>query len=287
MPVISRNEHIHKLLISRGLHHGDIKTVPLEGGLWNDAVRVDTGERSFVFKTFSKVDKDAFFPNSATDEAEALRRLSEFDVSPKFVAMWPEENLLVYEYVTGSTWAGDVEAVAKLLKRKEAADPTGFSLGQFIPTELLAEGDAIFGKCHSSKPPLRPPPIDILPPDHLSLIHRDIGPNNLVGVGDGLRLIDWQCPTMGDLTEDIYSFLSPAFHIVSERDALTPLETARFFHALDLPSSKTRYEQLAPYFAWRMTAYCCWRSETHHDPSIRERYRRASAAEYASSYAQK
>jgi hypothetical protein len=209
-----------------------------------------------------------------------LQRLAGLEISPEFVALWPEENLLVYKYVEGHTWSGDVAAVANLLVSKEACDPHGFPLGKLTPHELLAEGDEIFAKCQRAKPPSRPTPIDIEPPTRLSMIHRDIGPNNLVGSGTKLRLIDWQCPTTGDLSEDIYSFLAPAFHIVSERDPLTDEEVTQFFQALDLPANKARYELLAPYFSWRMAAYCSWRSETHEDSEIRERYRKAAVAEF-------
>lgn len=281
MSATSRHERISQLLACEGLYTGEINITVLEGGLWNEAVRVEAGSRTFVFKSFCAVDTLAFFPNSALDEAKALKRLSGLAISPAFVAIWPEENLLAYEYVSGNTWRGDVEAVAQLLKRKEAADPTGFALGKLTPLELLAEGDALFARCRLATPPSRPVPIVIPPPSRLSLIHRDMGPNNLIGEGEALRLIDWQCPTLGDLTEDIYSFLAPAFHIVSERTPLTPQDIKRFFQALDLPAAKARYILLAPYFAWRMAAYSAWRSEMHSDPVIRARYRCALAAESA------
>lgn len=275
-----REPIFRQLLTREGLHHGPIKTKSLQGGLWNDAVCVEAGEETYVFKTYCQVPKDAFFPNIAADEAKALQRLVGLDISPEFVALWPEENLLIYKYVEGNTWSGDVAAVARLLVRKEACDPAGFPLGKLTPHELLAEGDEIFAKCQYAKPPSRPIPFDIAPPTRLSMIHRDIGPNNLVGSGSKLRLIDWQCPTTGDLSEDIYSFLAPAFHIVGERESLTDDEKARFFQALDLPASKARYELLAPYFSWRMAAYCSWRSETHENSEIRERYRKAAVAEF-------
>ena len=281
MRTMSCDALISELLAREGLYCGHISTSSLEGGLWNNALKVEAGEHTFVFKTFCDVDKDAFFPNSATDEAEALQRLSGLDVSPHFVAIWPEHKLLAYEYVEGNTWSGDVVAVAKLLKRKENGNPSGFQLGKLTPQELLAEGDTILAKCTDQNRISRPLPKTISPPTHLSLIHRDMGPNNLVGSGTKLRLIDWQCPTMGDLTEDIYSFLAPSFHIVSERNPLSDDETAQFFQALDLPNSKTRYESLAPYFSWRMAAYCHWRAETHIDADIRDRYHRAAIAEYS------
>ena len=275
-----RDQLFRQLLARENLYHGAVKTKNLQGGLWNDAVCVEAGEETYVFKTYCPVSEDAFFPNVAADEAKALQRLAGLDISPEFVALWPEENLLVYKYVEGNTWSGDVAAVARLLLRKEACDPTGFPLGKLTPEELLAEGDEIFAKCQKAIPPTRPIPIDIEPPTRLSMIHRDIGPNNLVGSGEDLRLIDWQCPTTGDLSEDIYSFLAPAFHIVSERQPLTDREKLLFFQVLDLPASQARYELLAPYFSWRMAAYCRWRSETHEDSDVRERYRKAAMAEY-------
>ena len=39
-------------------------------------------------------------------------------------------------------------------------------------------------------------------------------------------MIDWQCPAAGDPCEDIYSFLSPAFQILSGRAAIEDLEAA-------------------------------------------------------------
>lgn len=280
MPTNAQIKSYCQLLAREGLHHGPIKTESMKGGLWNDALRVEAGEATYVFKTYCEVPEDAFFPNVAADEAKALQRLAKLEISPEFVGLWPDENLLVYKYVKGNTWSSDVAAVARLLVRKEVCDPTGFPLGKLTPHELLAEGDAIFARCRHAKPPARPTPIDIEPPARLSLIHRDIGPNNLVGEGEQLRLIDWQCPTAGDLSEDIYSFLAPSFHIVSEQEPLSNEQVAQFFQALNLHCNKARYERLAPFFSWRMAAYCSWRAETHNDPEIRERYRKAALAEF-------
>ena len=66
------------------------------------------------------------FPNLPEDEAEALRRLAGLDVAPDLVGFWPQESLLVYEFVEGEMWHGDMHSVAVLLTRKEAADATGF-----------------------------------------------------------------------------------------------------------------------------------------------------------------
>ena len=275
---------ITQLLKREGLLGKKIVTRPLEGGLWNNALRVDSAKRSFVFKTFSEFDESAFFPNSLSNEAEALTRLDGLRVSPTFVAIWPEKNLLVYEYISGSTWSGDVAPVARLLRRKESVDPHGFPLGKLSPQALLSEAKSIYEKCLTPEPPPCPASLELSAPERLSLIHRDVGPNNLIGSGDGLRLIDWQCPTQGDLTEDIYSFLSPAFQIVSERQPLNDRQIDVFFQVLDEPTVARRYWQLAPFYAWRMIAYCQWRAETHSVAAIRARYSQAAAAEAAFLY---
>ena len=134
----TRDQLFCQLLAREGLHHGSITIKNLQGGLWNDAVCVEAGEETYVFKTYCQVTEDAFFPNIAADEAKALQRLAGLEISPEFVALWPEENLLVYKYVEGHTWSGDVAAVAKLLVRKESCDPHGFPLGKLTPHELLA-----------------------------------------------------------------------------------------------------------------------------------------------------
>ena len=116
------------------------------------------------------------------------------------------------------------------------------------------------------------------PPQKLSLIHTDIG-GNLVGEGSGLRLIDWQCPAIGDICEDIYSFLSPAFQILGERAPLTDAQVRDFWDTLARPDLEERYALLRPAYAWRFAGYCAWRADVLEDAAICARYRRALAEE--------
>ena len=44
------------------------------------------------------------------------------------------------------------------------------------------------------------------------LLHTDVVPGNLILGDEGLRIIDWQCPAIGDPIVDIMMFLSPAMH---------------------------------------------------------------------------
>ncbi|MDW4549928.1 phosphotransferase [Defluviimonas sp. D31] len=270
---------VEAILRQSGVIAGPCEIRPLTGGYANTVLRIDTSDGRILAKSFGKPMAGTLFPNLPADEAEALRRLSGFGVAPELVGFWPEHDLLAYAYVEGAPWDGDVAAVARLLLRKEAADAKGFRKVSLTPAEILREGDALFARCEDGARPPRPVPADLSPPRRWSLIHTDVGPGNLIGSGDGLRLIDWQCPAMGDACEDIYDFLSPAFQILSERTPLAAPETAAFFAALDRSDLEARYLELRPYFAWRMTAYCRLRAERHPDAAVRERYRQAAAAE--------
>ena len=252
----------------------------LTGGFHNAVWLIEIGDQQLVAKCFSETMMGTLFPNLPVDEAEALRRLEGLDVAPRLVGFWPEVSLLVYEYVEGSMWNSDMVGVAELLLRKEVADPNGFRTVPLTSEDILIEGDLLFARCASEAVEFRPKPIAIPKLEKLSLIHTDVGVN-LVGAGSGLRLIDWQCPAIGDICEDIYSFLSPAFQILGGRPPLTDEQISIFWNALDRPDLAHRYDQLRASFAWRFSGYCAWQAQVLEDPNICSKYRRALTVELA------
>ncbi len=276
---------LKQFLEKQGLTDSRAEFRKLKGGYLNTVWRVDTPERRLVAKEFVKPMTGTLFPNLPEDEAEALRRLAGLKVAPDLVGFWPEESLLAYEFAEGDMWDGDIKAVAQLLLRKEAADPKGFRRVPLNAQDIFAEGDALFARCKSSPDAICPRHKDFPSPEKLSLIHTDIGVN-LVGAGKSLRLIDWQCPAIGDICEDIFSFLSPAFQILAERDPLTDVQVSDFWLALMRPDLEARYALLGQAYAWRFAGYCSWRSEMLKDILICARYRRALKAElkYAESF---
>jgi hypothetical protein len=177
-------------------------------------------------------------------------------------------------------WNSDMVGVAELLLRKEFADPNGFRTVPLTSEDILIEGDLLFARCASEAVEFRPKPVAIPKLEKLSLIHTDVGVN-LVGAGTGLRLIDWQCPAIGDICEDIYSFLSPAFQILGGRPPLTYEQISIFWNALDRPDLAHRYDQLRASFAWRFSGYCAWQAQVLEDPNICSKYRRALTVELA------
>jgi aminoglycoside phosphotransferase (APT) family kinase protein len=116
-----------------------------------------------------------------------------------------------------------------------------------------------------------------------SLVHTDVGAGNLIVGAGGIRLIDWQCPGVGDPAEDVWAFLSPAFQILFNHAPLTPQECETFMKAYGKEGTAARLAFLAPYFAYRMAAYCCLRRNelAGRDPALSDRYRRAAVAQIA------
>ncbi|MCX7298862.1 MAG: phosphotransferase [Rhodobacterales bacterium] len=255
----------------------------MAGGFWNDVLRLDTDQGPLVVKHYRAVMPGTLFPNLPADEAKALQRLAGLSVAPEPVGFWGEERVLVYRYVAGTPWDGDVAAVARLIRRKRVADVAGFRSVPMTAEGVLAEGAALFAVCRvddrvADLLALRPVARDagtVLP----VLVHTDIGAMNLIGAGDDLRLIDWQCPAAGDEAEDVASFLSPAFQLLNMRAPMTVAERAAFFAALDDPVIEARLRVMEPVYAWRMAAYCCRRIETAPEAEVRECYAQAADSE--------
>ncbi|MCX8502830.1 MAG: phosphotransferase [Beijerinckiaceae bacterium] len=278
--------HAADFLTARGLGDGPYQIKKLAGGYWNDVLKVSNPSGTYVVKCYRAVLKDSLFPNLPDAEAAALQRLSGLNVAPEPLAFWPDDGILVYGYVEGEGWQDDLIGMANLLRRKEAADPHGFRVVPITAEGILTEGDALFARCtmdklYSAFQRGRPSPLATPTPERLSLIHTDIGATNLIGHGEDLRLVDWQCPAMGDLAEDVYSFLSPAFQILNLCQPLSEAARRQFFDALDMPRVKQRYHTLEQSFAYRMAGYCCLRYQTvgDSDIAVRDRYIRAAEAE--------
>jgi len=75
----------------------------------------------------------------------------------------------------------------------------------------------------------------------------------------GPRLIDWQCPAVGDPCEDLGLSLWPAMRMAHGAAPLTRAEEARALRAYGTPEVRARLRMLRPWFYWRMAAYCLWR----------------------------
>ena len=259
----------------------------LTGGFWNKVYRLRTGDKlglDWVVKQFVQVPVNPMFPILPEAEYAALQFLQGRACAPNpvaFIADSPAGSLLVYEYIRGSSWDGRLDAAAKLLARVHRIPVDAFARNAFRqlatePADLLGHAQRMLD-CHAtavsdSVRALFPSgTLQIKTPvGRPSLVHTDCGPGNMVSSPEGLRLIDWQCPGIGDGLQDVVTFLSPAMQILYGYPVLTQEQERQFLQAyvtaLDDPAANTPTVQarLAGTRAahhYRFAAYCAMRSQ--------------------------
>lgn len=268
------------------------EVTPLTGGFWNDNFRVRGEGFDWVVKRTRAGDGASLFPVLPDAEANALRALRGLGIAPDLVDFFRTgegDPTLVYAFWPGTPWREDVAPVADLLRRLHAIpadDPQGFRVLPTNPGAILAQGDDLLGRAGDDGlsvrlRSLRPAPDDGPDLELRSLVHTDVGAGNLISGPEGIRLIDWQCPGIGDPAEDVWAFLSPGFHVLFDHTPLTPHEREAFVKAYDGDRTLERLRFLAPCFAYRLTAYCCLRRRAlaDRDPALSERYGRAATVQ--------
>lgn len=257
----------------------------LTGGFWNQVYRLRSKESApidWVVKQFVNAPPNPMFPILPTDEYAALRFLQDHDCAPKPIALIadsPVGSLLVYEYVNGKSWNGDLQAAAILLARVQSIPIDAFATSAFrkLPTqapELLHHADAMLQR-HQS--PLSDSVRELRPQvatrgallNHRNvLVHTDCGPGNMVSSPDGLRLIDWQCPGIGDGLQDVVTFISPAMQVLYGYPVLTDVQEQHFLefyfaamasHSTDMHETQDRLQTIRSSHHYRFAAYCAMR----------------------------
>jgi aminoglycoside phosphotransferase (APT) family kinase protein len=259
----------------------------LTGGFWNRVYRLRSKENTaidWVVKQFVQVPVNPMFPILPTAEHAALQFLQEQECAPQpiaFIADSPIGSLLVYEYIKGSSWNGDLQAAATLLARVQRIPINTFATNAFrkLPTEafnLLQHADEMLqvnpSALSESLRELRPTvSMQTLAPSHRAvLVHTDCGPGNMVSGRDGLRLIDWQCPGLGDGLQDVITFLSPAMQVLYGYPVLTLAQEQEFLdayfaalgeHPRDSKETGARLHGVRSSHHYRFAAYCAMRTQ--------------------------
>lgn len=228
--------------------------LPLFGGRINQLWRVG----NFVIKYYDPEGSSPLFPNDPMAEAAALRRFARHGIAPQLRATGP--GWLAYAHIQGLPWSLDPRPVALALTRLHRL-PTSHSSFRQLGTgsrSLVLQGHAIAAMCHGALPasPTDPGIAEIAP----QLIHGDAVPGNMIVKNDIVTMIDWQCPALGDPTEDLAAFLSPAMQWLYRGTLLSQHEADAFLAAFP-PDTAARYRALAPLYHWRMAAHCLWKIE--------------------------
>ena len=255
---------LQKYLFLQGI--GSSQTVWFDetGGQTNKVWRLE-GEKNLICKLYLETNSNPLFKNLPKAEYKCLNWLNGSDIAPKPYKYinTPFGEVLLYYYIEGINWNSDLNIVSDLLSRIRMHNyPKGLRRLSSMPSVIKENGLEIISKLNSyHKNKL----IKICPDVSISdiepvLLHTDVVPGNLILGEKGLRLIDWQCPAIGDPIVDIMMFLSPGMHEIYGSGKLSMKDHEIFLMNLT-PKLRSRYNILGPLYHWRLAAYCFWKAE--------------------------
>ena len=234
------------------------------GGQTNKVWRL-IGEKDLICKLYLETKTNPLFNNTPEAEYRCLLWFEGSNIAPKpykFLKT-PFGEVLLYNFISGETWSHNVEAVSELLTRiRNHKCPKGLRTLSNLPSDIKQTGFEIINRLNGyHKNEL----INICPDVSISdikpvLLHTDVVPGNLILGDDGLRLIDWQCPAVGDPIVDIMMFLSPSMHEIYGLGKLSLKDHEVFLMSLS-SDLRNRYNKIGPLYHWRLAAYCFWKAE--------------------------
>jgi thiamine kinase len=234
------------------------------GGRTNKVWRL-VGEEDLTCKLYLETGNNPLFNNTPEEEYRCLLWLNGSDIAPKpykFLKT-PFGEVLLYNYIKGHTWSHDVGIVAELLTRiRKHKRPKGLRILSSLPSDIKQTGLEIINKLnsyHKNRLNMTCPDVSISDIEPV-LLHTDVVPGNLILGNEGLRLIDWQCPAIGDPIVDVMMFLSPGMHEIYGSEKFSMKDHETFLMNLT-PSLRSRYNKLGPLYHWRLAAYCFWKAE--------------------------
>jgi thiamine kinase-like enzyme len=223
------------------------------------------GEEDLICKLYLETKTNPLFNNIPEMEHRCLLWLDGSDIAPKpyKYLKTPFGEVLIYNFIKGETWSDNVEIVSELLTRvRKHKHPKGLRVLSALPSDIKQTGLDIIKKLnnyHKNKLNMICPDVSISDIEPV-LLHTDGVSGNLILGDQGLRLIDWQCPAIGDPIVDIMMFLSPGMHEIYGSRKLSMNEYEAFLMSLNSDLRK-RYNIIGPLYHWRLAAYCFWKAE--------------------------
>ncbi|WP_417250327.1 phosphotransferase family protein [Celeribacter sp.] len=224
-----------------------------EGGRTNTGWRGRDGHRDLVFKLYRVDRSNPVFPNDPHAEWRVLSALKGTNLAPQPVELLEVEgqSCLVYDYVSGETFETATPEMARALGTLHAMPPSGLSGSRADTGGLIGAGCALFDD--------DPAPIRVDYGERRVFLHGDPTPANALKTADGVRFLDWQCPTHGDPVDDLAVLVSPAMHVVYGARVLTSFERRMVLEAYPDKATVARYQLLAPDLSRAIANYCRWK----------------------------
>jgi len=234
------------------------------GGRTNKVWRL-VGEEDLICKLYLETKSNPLFNNTPEAEYKCLLWLDGSGIAPKpyKYLKTPFGEVLFYDYIEGQTWCHDVDTVSELLSRiRKHKYPKGLRILSNLPLNIKQTGLEIISKLNNyyKDKLIKICPEVSIPDIEPVLLHTDVVPGNLIIGDEGLRLIDWQCPAIGDPIVDIMMFLSPGMHEIYSSGKLSMKDHEVFLMSLS-SDLRNRYNIIGPLYHWRLAAYCFWKAE--------------------------
>jgi thiamine kinase len=258
------NNQLQNYLIKQGVISNHTLWYSQTGGRTNKVWRL-AGDMDLTCKLYLETGNNPLFNNTPEEEYRCLLWLEDSDIAPrpyKFLKT-PFGKVLLYNFIKGETWSHDVEIVSELLTRiRKHKYPKGLRILSSFPLDIKQTGIEILNKLNSYHKNM----LNMICPDvsisdiEPVLLHTDVVPGNLILGDKGLRLIDWQCPAIGDPIVDIMMFLSPGMHEIYGSGKLSMKDHQIFLMNLT-PKLRSRYNKIGSLYHWRLAAYCFWKAE--------------------------
>lgn len=240
--------------------------VALAGGRSNTSWCID---QRLVCKLFRPERATMLFPNDPPAEKRALSALAGTGLAPRFVGDVETDagHCLLYDYVDGAPLAADRDAFfrtgAALRRLHGQPIPDGLRVLRRDSAAIATQAQALLAECDSdvARALAQNPPIGAFADDSPGVfLHGDPVPANIIDGPAGIVFIDWQCPAIGDACEDIAIFLSPAMQCLYGAGPIDDGLADRFLagYGADIIA---RYRIRAPFYHYRLAAYCLWQAE--------------------------
>lgn len=262
-----RNE-MERFLSAQGITNAGAAWTVLDGGQTNLVWRAISDQQDVVIKLFTQGTTNPLFPNNPIDEAYVLQQLDGLDIAPRLLHSidTPVGHCLIYAHLKGMRWAKGTVGVAQMLSRlHEMSGPHDLRRAPDGSDAITRQTLRILDKCDGAGAALmqgQRPQGCIPPSGKISLLHGDPVAGNIIDHLGNLRLIDWQCPAVGDPCEDIAFFLSPAMQSIYRGAPLSDEEQHLFLSTYRDQTTIARYRRLAPWYHWRTAAYYLWQVPT-------------------------
>jgi thiamine kinase len=244
----------------------------MSGGKANRVWRIRIPSGDAIVKLYEPRAASRLFPNNPRAEARILRGLAGTGLAPEVLyhARTGDGPVLVYRAVPGRTlaeggWHGWVKDLAVCLARvhrrralqgyrRASVAPGALRRGIAADLAIAPESDATRWVIRQARRPIMAlPPSSRFP----ALLHGDPVPGNVVwSAGEGVTLIDWQCPAIGDPVHDIALALSPGMRKLYGCQPLSREERSGFWQAYADPATEARHAVLLPLLSARIAAHC-------------------------------